>query len=509
MSHVIECLRARAQLTPQRVAIESGQRSLTCAQLVVAVERAGERLRACADDRGSIALLADNGIDWVVADLAALARGIALVPLPLFFSTAQMIHAIRSAGVRCVVTDRPSTLSAAFGLAVTAPAIITGNLWAVPVPACAETPLRSGTQKVTFTSGTTGEPKGVCLSAAQMEATAEALRLATAARANDRHLCLLPLPTLLENIGGIYTPLTAGARVIVPPLAEVGITGSSGLDVPRLVQAINRHVPTSLILVPQMLDALLQALGAGLSLPRSLRFVAVGGAPIARRTLEAAERAGLPVYEGYGLSECASVVALNRPDARRVGSVGRPLPHAQVSIARDGEILVDGIDSIGYLGDAAGAEQGPVPTGDLGHFDAHGYLYVTGRKKSVFITSFGRNVAPEWVERELVARAPIAQAAVFGEARPFNSAVIVARGGATESAIAAALAETNASLPDYARIGAWIPADAPFAVENGQSTPNGRLRRASIGAAYGDRLEALYQHRCTESLDGIIYNVAK
>jgi long-subunit acyl-CoA synthetase (AMP-forming) len=493
VSHVIECLRARARVTPQCVAIENGHRSMTCAQLVDAVDRTGDRLRALAGAHGTIALLADNGIDWAVADLAALDRRIPIVPLPLFFSASQMLHAIRGAGVRWVISDRPSALATSFGLALAANAV-TGNLWAVEVPAPSVSPVCAGTQKITFTSGTTGTPKGVCLSVAQMEATAEALRAATAGRSDDRHLCLLPLPTLLENIGGIYTPLLAGARVIAPPLADIGLAGSSGLDVRRLVETLNRHAPTSLILVPQMLDAILQAVRAGLALPRSLRFVAVGGAPVSAHTLAAAERAGLPVHEGYGLSECASVVALNAPGARRTGSVGRPLPHVQVSIASDGEILIDGIDAIGYLGDAAGPAPGPIATGDLGRFDADGYLYVTGRKKSIFITSFGRNVAPEWVERELVAHAPIAQAAVFGESRPFNSAVIVASGGAKEPAIAAALELANAALPDYARIGAWIAADAPFGVANGQSTPNGRLRRASILAAYADRLEALYQH---------------
>ncbi|MDB5947854.1 MAG: AMP-dependent synthetase and ligase, partial [Ramlibacter sp.] len=146
-------------------------------------------------------------------------------------------------------------------------------------------------------------------------------------------------------------------------------------------------------------------------------------------------------------------------------------------------------------GDAAPAprQQDCIATGDLGYLDGDGFLHLTGRKKSSFITSFGRNVAPEWVERELVAHGPIAQAAVFGEARPFNSAVLAVQRTATPQAVEEALAEVNRRLPDYARVRAWLPASEPFTPGNGMLTPNGRLRRASIFNTYAARIDALYQ----------------
>jgi len=170
------------------------------------------------------------------------------------------------------------------------------------------------------------------------------------------------------------------------------------------------------------------------------------------------------------------------------------LPHVRVSFAGDGEILVAGVRWRGYLGETPGAEAlETIATGDLGFLDGDGFLHVTGRKKNVFITSFGRNVAPEWIERELVSRAPILQAAVFGEARPFNTAVIVTHPGATREAVANALDDVNQALPDYARVASWIPAREAFTPRNGLSTPNGRLRRSAIFGAYAERINAFYQ----------------
>ena len=114
---------------------------------------------------------------------------------------------------------------------------------------------------------------------------------------------------------------------------------------------------------------------------------------------------------------------MNTPHAHKSGSVGRPLPHVQLQIDADGEIHVGGIGALGYLGEPARAGAAPIATGDLGYLDEDGFLYLTGRKKHIFITAFGRNVAPEWVERELLGEPEILQAAVFGESRPHNCAV--------------------------------------------------------------------------------------
>jgi long-subunit acyl-CoA synthetase (AMP-forming) len=187
---------------------------------------------------------------------------------------------------------------------------------------------------------------------------------------------------------------------------------------------------------------------------------------------------------------------VNVPGASRLGSVGRPLPHVQLKFAPDGEIRVAGSVFSGYLGAASvGTADDYWATGDTGYLDADGFLFVTGRKRNVFITSFGRNVAPEWVESQLLLDPRIAQAAVFGEARPFNVAVVVARDHglpAEVDGIARAIAVANANLPDYARVGRWILADAPFSVAHGQYTGSGRPRRAAIWSTYAARIKEIY-----------------
>src|SRR5690606_4443929 len=184
-------------------------------------------------------------------------------------------------------------------------------------------------------------------------------------------------------------PFLAGAEVIVLEPAESGLIGAAGLDVERLLRCLRRYEPHSVILVPQMLAALVEALEAGAPAPRSLRFVAVGGAHVPVALLERAERSGLPVYEGYGLTECGSVVAMNAPGAQRTGSVGRALPHTRVRVDETGEIVVAGAAMLGYVG-APVLEPTEIHTGDVGRIDTEGFIYVQGRRKNVFITSFGR-----------------------------------------------------------------------------------------------------------------------
>ena len=428
-----------------------------------------------------LGLLADNGPDWVAVDLDAEAAGIPLVPLPSFFTPAQLAHAVASTGMDALYCTSESTARAlGFHRKNNLP-------WysreAPPVP------LPPGTTKITFTSGTTGAPKGVCLSAAGQRAVAQSLADATRGLNLERHLCLLPLAVLLENIAGIYAPLAAGAQWIAPPLAEVGMSGAAGFDARACLAAIERYQAHSVILLPQMLSSLVNILEKETHSPLTLRFVAVGGARVSPALVQRARALGLPVYEGYGLSECASVVALNTPQADRPGSVGRPLPHVRVRIAADGEILVSGGGFLGYVGQEPSRQE--FPTGDLGRLDESGFLHVEGRRKHVLITSFGRNVAPEWPEAELLAGGALAQAAVYGEGRPRLCAVLVAAPAASDAAIAAQVSAANERLPDYARIAQWVRAESPFAPQNGLATPNGRVRRDAVWERYRERFDAL------------------
>ncbi len=389
---------------------------------------------------------------------------------------------LNHAGIDCLIgtpgalAERCDFQSAEAGLLLLQPQTVT------PVPA--------GTCKITYTSGTTGQPKGVCLNAEAQLAVAESLWQVSLPCDVRQHLCMLPLATLLENIAGLYAPLLAGARIELRPLAEIGFSGAAGFELPRLLATLNQNQPHSLILLPQLLLALVSAAEQGVALPTSLRFIAVGGGRVAPQVLDRAERLGLPVFEGYGLSECASVVCLNTPEARRIGTVGRALPHVELRLADDGEVLVRGPHMLGYLGEPPQVGEW-LATGDLGHFE-DGFLVLHGRKKHQFVTAYGRNVNPEWVEAELVQQAPIAQAWLHGEALAQNVAVLVPRyPELSDAGLQAAIDRVNAGLPDYARVHRWLRADAPFAAGNGLATANGRLRRNALFKHYQSAINAL------------------
>lgn len=496
MSHVLDAIAQYAVTRPDALALQSGRRTLTYAGLAEQLAAVTERLRQLSPR--ALGLLADNGIDWILADLAALRLGIPIIPLPAFFSPAQLQHTLQSAGIDWVLCDQRDAVLTRAGVTVeeTQPFYTSLNAYRIHADGVAST-LSAGTRKISFTSGTTGTPQGVCLGLEAMERVALSLMQVTQARLEDRHVCVLPLATLLENIAGVYVPLMAGATCIVPTLAEVGLAGSSEFDVRQQLTALHAHRASTVILVPQMLMAQVAALRSGLPLPPNLRFVAVGGGAVSPQIIRAAIHLGLPVHEGYGLSECASVVALNRPGESMPGCVGKVLPHVRVEIAEDGEILVHGPQFSGYLGATSGGARADqaVETGDLGYLDDDGRLYISGRKKNVFITSFGRNVSPEWVERELLGQPGLIQTVVFGEAQPFNIALIFAHPSVSDAQLESAVATANAQLPDYARVLTWHRLASPLSAAEGLLTYNGRPRRAVIAEAFAIEIEHLFQRR--------------
>jgi long-subunit acyl-CoA synthetase (AMP-forming) len=471
-------------------AIDDGRRTLTHGALALAAATEASWLAALGVERAG--LLTDNGAAFVIADRALRLGGGLNVPLPPAFTDAQLRHALDDAGLDALLTDQPGVagrLDCGLRSVGIAPASGLG-LWCRSLPAGRPT-LPAGTVKVTYTSGSTGTPKGVCLTATTLDAVVQSVLTATRPLTLRRHLVVLPLATLLANVAGLDAMLAGGGLCLLPSNALTGLQ-AGGVDVARLTQLISREAPDSLILVPELLKALVLAAEAGWQPPRSLTFIAVGGGRVAPALLVRADALGLPVYEGYGLSECGSVLCLNTPDARRRGSVGRPLPHAQLYSDARGEIRVRAPTFTGYLGAPAPAGT-DFATGDLGRVDSDGYVYVEGRAKNVLITTFGRNVSPEWVEGELLQHAAIGQACVAGDDRPHLAALIVPRhAGVADADIAAAVAATNAVLPEYARIRRHAVVREPFTVASGLLTANGRPRRERIQARHAALLDGLY-----------------
>jgi long-subunit acyl-CoA synthetase (AMP-forming) len=539
MKPIYTAICEHARQSPMQVAIKTIDNdktiSLTYGQLQRKLSALHETLETWQGKR--IALYAHNDIDWVILDLALSYVGAVVVPIPLFFSASQIAHLLQDAQIEMVyvgvglalpvidnmdhwvIADTPETKAIKSEQAPH----ITGSFYqladTIIEPNLTSQNFSTASEfcKVTYTSGSTGMPKGVCLGQDTLMRIVESLSEAltdtlknkdantlevTDTTSNFSHLSVLPFATLLENVAGVYVSLYMGRTLVTGQIDQFGLLSNQAFDAKRLITTVQAHAIASVILLPQMLKAICEHMVANetsqsstnAALP-SLKFMAVGGGKVSPQLLQEANALSLPVYEGYGLSECGSVVSLNTPKANREGSVGKPMPHASVSIADNGEIMVKGNAMQGYLNhDDSKDDNGIIATGDIGHLDDEGYLYITGRRKNVLISSFGRNISPEWVEAQLSTQPIIYQVAVLGDGEPHLSAVIVANPNMTatsidaQSAIEQAVYVVNQTLPDYARIKQWHLAEQPFSTDNELLTDNGKLRRAHIFTAYQSAL---------------------
>ena len=342
-----------------------------------------------------VGIASADPLDAALADLALSYRGKVVVHLPPFLSAEQQNHIINAAGIGAVIGGPTDTVNAIRLPDPQACPPLTG-----PMPEAA-----GGSRRVIFTSGSSGQPKGVVIGEAQMNAAVAGLAGAIVPVQSDVHLSLMPMAQLLEQIAGLYLPLLTGAQVCFCPEALPALFGGPLEPVFETAFAAR---PTTTILVPAMLARIVARLEkTGMTAPPSLRFVAVGGAATSGDLIARAEKIGLPVFEGYGLSECSSVVALNRPGDTKPGTVGRVLRGLNVRID-DGEIIVSGPTVMdGYLGEPT--VTGEWRTGDLGRFE-NGRLVVEGRKDWLIVTPEGRNINPEWVEAQLASDPRIAAA---------------------------------------------------------------------------------------------------
>lgn len=473
MRAFFERLAWRAATDGASAALVAPNRTLSYAALADEVlVRAGGAKRL----PGRVGLLFASRQEYVLADLALSFAGKELVPLPDFFSDAQLGHVIETSGLSAVVTDDASVERCRrLGLSVHA---LENSEDALGSPV-------DGSARIIFTSGTTGAPKGVRLAEKQLLASVTSLAIATGADATDRYLSILPQSLLLEQVAGIYLPLFVGASIYLPAPPAV----SPGQHIKVAAEELEA---TATVLVPELLAAWVKELRAvDRRAPRSLRVIAVGGAPVSLQLSAAAWTQGLPVYEGYGLSECCSVVSLNRPDTRRSGTVGRPLPDIQVTI-ENGEIVVRGPTVMsGYLGDLP--VSGVWRTGDLGTFDADGYLRVTGRKDNVIVTAAGRNVSPEWIEEALTSDARIKFCVVVPHAQSL-AALIVTEGhpsACKPDELKAALISASQALPPYARPQSYVVISEQELFDRDLLSANRRPRRDAIAELISKRSLAL------------------
>jgi long-subunit acyl-CoA synthetase (AMP-forming)/pyrroloquinoline quinone (PQQ) biosynthesis protein C len=459
---LLEAIAGWAARSPERIAIDQVDAPpIAYAALPGRVAEMARCLRPLHAEGTVVSLKVDHGADVAVLELALLEAAVPVLSIPSFFTESQARHALAQAGAQGVYE---------------------GPLHRSPVEdASPPVDLPRGTARISFTSGSTGQATGICLSADHMLGVAERIASRLGSQHAGRHCALLPPGILLETVAGFFATLFAGGTYVCPSQKLAGLGDPFRPDFALMARNLAAWRITSLILVPEYLAGLVKVLEAsGERLPH-LTLVAVGGARVPVPLLDRAEAVGLPVLQGYGLTECASVVSLQEW-GDPPGCVGRPLDHMQASVATDGEILLEGPLCIGTLD---GKPQGrSLATGDLGRIDDAGRLWIDGRKSNLIVTSFGRNVSPEWVEEALLAQPAVAQAMVYGDGGPFPRALLVPASPAAD--LASAVVAANALLPAYAQVADWREV-AHFTPQNGLLTGNGRLRRREIAARHLER----------------------
>ncbi len=479
MRELFEALHHRAGVSGNNTAFDDGKSRLAYAPLACRVAGAAEELQEITPSPRVIGLLGGNSLDWVVGQLAAWHAGKVVVPLPPFFSAPQLRHVVRDAGISHVLC--------------TSDAVETARLLGVPFTPVSERrasfiPLSEpGGSQIIYTSGSTGQPKGVLLAGGQMTWSAGALTRASGALADDIYLSVMPLALLLETICAVMAPLLVGAPVRI----ESSLADKFGeADVRAISEIVEVNRPTHMVLVPHLLAAWVAQLSdTSAKAPNSLRFVAVGGAALPSALAQKAWDLGIPVFEGYGLTECGSVVALNRPCDRRPGTAGKPLPGLDVRIEKN-EIVVRGPPVMDrYL--HGSSTQGIWRTGDIGEIDADGFLIVRGRCDNLLVSPMGRNISPEWIESLLVADPRIAYCVVTYAGGPNLKAVLVPTaqgekwfGRAAAKEIRAQIAECCRDAPAYAIPRAYFVVRAGELVRLGLLTGNGRIRRRALLEEY-------------------------
>jgi long-subunit acyl-CoA synthetase (AMP-forming) len=471
MHTIFKALADHAKTRPDAIAFQDDKTTVTWSTLATRVADLTAKL---SDAPKTIGIALAGGVDYVVADLAITLSGRRQVPLPFFFSKEQNAHILFDAGIGAVIAYDAEMFAALPHLSVIDPAMSDHS--AVPLQE-----YQGGAQRVIYTSGSSGKPKGVIIGDRQLAASLSALKRVVAATPADCHLSILPLPQLLEQICGIFLPILSGAKTVFRFEATKALFGA---PLEPFIEAFETVKPTTSLLAPAILGRWVTYLQAnGQTPPEALRFVAVGGASSSPALIKSAQAVGIPVCEGYGLSECCAVVAMNCPDDSVAGTVGQVLDGLDVTI-ENGEITVSGPTvMVGYLN----GKTAPVRwhTGDLGHFEGD-RLVIDGRKDALLVTGAGRNISPEWVEQRVNADPRIVSSAL--SIRGDDGALVLIVAAAT-SITCNDLIPHLADLPDYARPQAVIfvsPTEPDFLFPVG--TPNRKIAQKLVDSRTAEPL---------------------
>jgi len=565
----------------ERVSRGGPFRKLSSNEVLERVQRIALGLRALGLQRGDrVAILSSNCIDWILADLGIQFAGMVTVPIFATQAADQVAYILRHAQVRVlflhdeeqraglnVVSEKPlptylfrgggaDSLDALESLGAQRAAQFPDELLHLGegIPGDALCTL-------IYTSGTTGHPKGVMLTHSNFTSNVvDAFQAGlTGLHTGDPVLSVLPIAHIFERMvtyGYLYLrcaiyichdadELLHDLRAVrprvmtaVPRLFErmlAGIIGAArregGLKSRLVPWALNvgyRYTRTRLVdrRLPGLALSLQYAVSRALVLKKirplmgldRLRFFCSGSAPLHLDTALTFAGFGITILQGYGLTETSPVIAVNPLRANRLGSVGRVIPHVEVKIAEDGEILVRGANVMrGYYGDDAANQEaftdGWFHTGDIGHFDDDGYLYVTDRKKELLKTSGGKYLSPARIEAALKRSIYIAEVMIVGEGRPHPAALIAPDWKLVREHLDYGLDDSNESLARDERVLRFFAGEvrrhtadlSPFeqvrrfvilprelSIEHGELSPTLKLKRRVVEERYAEAIARCY-----------------
>ena len=414
---------------------------------------------------------------------------------------------------------------------------------------------------IIYTSGTTGNPKGVMLSHNNLVSNVTSSSQALSITSDDVLLSFLPLCHVFERMAGYYTGMACGAttayaesiETVADNLLEVHPTIVCA--VPRLFERIYTRIAKKVekdVVIRRKIFNWAVGIGREYAVARKrksisillktqhavaeklvfsklkarvggrIRFFASGGAALPRELGEFFEAVGVLILEGYGLTESSPVITVNRPDDYRFGSVGKAISGVEVRIADDGEILSRGPHiMVGYYNNKKATEEAIdrerwLHTGDIGMIDESGFVYITDRKKHLFVSSGGKNIAPQLIENLFAGAQFIEQFVLIGDKRMFLSALIVpdydslseyadshgipykdkkdlARNPEIMRMIELRIQHTQKDLANYEKVRRFTLLEEALSIENGGLTPTMKVKRKAVEERYRDLIESMYQ----------------
>ena len=538
-----------AQLaTPERILYrqfaEGGWRDISAREITTYAARWQAFLRAAGLAPGDrVALCLKNGIHWVAADQGALGLGLVVVPLYADDNPENVAWCLENSGARLLVAESSRMAYALQNVATSLPRILC--LAADPgsdhdaveavlprqAPAFEVARLEDGAlATICYTSGTAGRPKGVMLTHGNILANVSACERLRLARSEDVFLSLLPLSHMFERTGGYYLPLAIGAKVTyarsISQLAEdlAGERPTVMFAVPRVFEKFAARLNEALAKSPakkrffdlvvaaggralrreagladRIVLALLRDRVAGPVLARlggRMRFAVLGGAPLDPAIAWLFLGLGLPVLQGYGMTEASPVISVNRPQGNVPESVGMPLDNVEVRIAADGELLARGPSIMkGYWNNPEASaksldREGWLHTGDLAEI-RDGRVFIRGRLKDVLVLSNGEKLPPQDVELAILGDGVFEQGILIGEGRPFLTLVAVTRETDEKSLIRRANDRLK-EFPGYIRVRRVVATREPWTVENGLLTPTLKVKRDRVQGKFSAEIERAY-----------------